>query len=257
MKLAFITTTNSLDIISSLGDIEFCLAPYAVKDEKYKEYFINAKKQGRHIIIDNGIAEDIIIPTKTYVQTAINMEVSEIIIPDKIGDYLRSKRMRELFLKQYYPMLKEKGIKIQGVVQGDNLAEYWLSFKELNEDKRIDVIGIPFRMNYASFSNVQTKEENCMLNRIMFIEGLGLRTNKEIHLLGCNTIIEILVMSQMNIARSMDSKLLARYGLNDLSIKPNDNGKPKKKLFVDMILTNKQINKTLQNIRRLKKWLIN
>jgi len=253
MKLAFISTINSLDKISILGDIDFCLAPY-LKYKRYKEYF---KKSKKYIIIDHGVAEDMRIPAKTYVNRAISIGANEIIVPDKIGDYRESMKLKEQFLSKFYSVLKKNNIKIMGVVQGKTIHEYMQYLLELEKDKRIDVIGVPFRMNYAKFNNT-TKDENHALNRLMFLFAT-MPISKPIHLLGSNLPYELVTVIEAHIhnVRSCDSKLMARYGLNNKIWKYSDRRKPKKKLYITDKLSDEQISCAITNIKKIQEVIQN
>lgn len=250
MKIAFISPICALNQISSLGDIEFCLAPYC-KDTKYKQYFIDAKKKGRYIIMDNGIAEDNLISNKELVELAIEMKADELVIPDKIGDYKRSYEQKISFLEEYYDILHKNNIKTQGVIQGKTFHEYLKAFLDLEEDKRVDVIGLPFRMNYCQF-NETTKDENHMWNRLMFLEYI--KSYKPMHLLGNNLPTELLCITNPQV-RSCDSKLMARYGLNKQIWDFDDKSKPKKRLYVNSKMTTKQIEIAVKNINMLRREL--
>jgi hypothetical protein len=262
MKIAHIAPTNALKQISSKGDIEFCLAPYAEKDKIYRQYFINARKKRRYVILDNGVAEDILISDDGLVNLAVKMGVNEIIVPDIISDYENTKNHREEFLFRFYKILKEHNIKIQSVVQGKNISEYWLCYNELLKDKRVDIIGIPFRINYARFHDAETNAVNHMLNRLVFIMGLPKKI-KPLHCLGSNLPQEIGILEQLKV-RSIDSKLMARYGLSEMMYTKYDIEKPKRKIYIDKPLTKKQIGYTIKNIQKLNiasrkrgiKWLI-
>lgn len=248
MKLAFIAPICALNEISSLGDIEFCLAPY-LKNNKYREYFNNASRKRRYIIIDNGIAEAVLIPSKELVNEAISIKAKEIIIPDVIGDYKASMRKNKRFLEEFYPILKKNKIKIQGVIQGNTIYQYIRNVLELEDDNRVDIIGIPFRMHYAKFNNT-TKEENHMWNRLMFLQCCQI--DKPIHLLGNNLSIELLWASKV---RSCDSKLMARYGMNNKVWNFDDLTKPKKKLYITSKMTTSNIKNSILNIEKLRKEL--
>ncbi len=250
MKLLFIAPICALNEISLLGDMDFVLAPYC-KDLKYKQYFIDAKKKGRYIIMDNGISESNLIPNKELVELTIEMKIDELIIPDVIGDYQKTKEMREEFLTEYYDLLNAHNIKLQSVIQGNTFHEYLQSIFDLEEDDRIDVIGIPFKINYCTF-NKMTKNENQMWNRLLFLDYLA--PTKPIHLLGNNLAAELCWAIHPNI-RSSDSKLMARYGLNKQFWKFDDSDKPKKKLYVHSKMTLKQIEIAIRNINMLKREL--
>jgi hypothetical protein len=246
MKIAHITTINALDKIES--EILFCLAPYC-KNESYKKFFKNSHK---FIILDNSVAEDELISDEELVNLAIELNVSEIIIPDVIGDYEKTKKKRDSFLNKYTAKLAANNIKIMSVVQGNNLNEYEKCLKEIHSDMRIDTIGIPFRIEFANFYN-KTKEENHMLNRLVFLNHMNFF--KSIHCLGCNLPSELKYLNYIKQVRSCDSKLMSRYGLNEKIFEFTDKEKPKQKLFLDKDLTDKQIKITIKNIEKLNEEL--
>jgi len=251
MKIAHITTTNSLKIISACGDIDFCLIPYAIKDAKYFNYFKEQSKNNRYIICDWTIAEnEDKIDMDKLIDYTIRIGGSEIIIPDVISDYQKTKQLKEEFLKKYYQKLKDAKIRIMSVIQGQTLDEFEKCLEEINNDNRIDVIGVPFRMNYNNVF-VNHKDLNHMINRVFFIAHSEFR--KPVHCLGCNLIQEFFILKDLNRIRSIDSKILARYGLNDKLFSFEDIEKPEKKLYIDDKLNIKQINMTLSNIIKLKK----
>ena len=249
MKLAYISPTNALKKVSSLGDIEFCLAPYCC-DPEYMEYFIEAKKKGRYVILDNGVAENELISNDKLVKLVIEMKVDELIIPDVIGDYEKTNKIRKEFLKKYYSILSENDIKIQSVIQGNTFGDYLGEILELEDDERVDVIGVPFRMNFCKF-NKTSDRENCMYNRIMFLKYIYF-SRKPIHLLGNNLPVELILISHPNI-RSCDSKLMARYGLSKKVWCWNDTDKPEKKLYINDKMSKQQIEITIENIKKLRK----
>jgi hypothetical protein len=253
MKIAFITTHNSMEEITPLGNIEFCLVPYLDILPKYKEYFYKKEKGKKFIICDDTIAEDGgRIKLDEFIEKVIGLNPSEVIIPDVIGNYEETKNKRELFLDKYFNMLLSKNIKIMAVVQGKNIEEYTKCLSEINSDSRINTIGIPFRMNYAKFFD-KSEEENHMLNRLLFINTMNFL--KPIHCLGVNLPQEIISLKYTNKVRSCDTKLMSRYGLNELVFDKDDTTKPKRKLYLDDDMTEKQINFTIQNIEKLKEIL--
>lgn len=261
MQIAHIAPYNALNQVSSLGDIEFCLAPYALTIPEYKQYFIKAKSKGRFIILDNGVAEDVLISDDKLVKLAIELKVDELVIPDVIGDYKKTKTKRIKFLDKYYQKLKDNNIKLMSVIQGKSIIEYQRNYAELLIDDRIATVGIPFRMMYANFALTKsTKEGQCYLNRVIFVGNYARGYYKPIHLLGCNLPIEMIVHSRMDLVRSMDSKLMMRYGMSKKMFTQDDFQKPKQKVYIDKAVTNDEIDIAVKNIEKLQKelgWLIN
>lgn len=249
LHLAFISTINSVNDISALGDFDYCLAPYIKKSAFYFNYFKWRIEKGFHVILDDTIAEDGgKLKFDELVTIAIRLNVTEIVIPDKIGNYEQTKQMRETFLDMFYPILKKNKIKILAVIQGQTLTEYLTSLEEIEDDNRIDTIGIPFRMNYAEYKGM-TKEENQMHNRVHFVRMFPM--SKPIHLLGCNLVEELELLKGINI-RSCDSKLMARYGKALKIYDINDKTKPSIKLNMEDDLDKKQIEYAIKNIEKIK-----
>jgi len=249
MKLCHISPSNALNKISILGNIEFCLTPYC-KDEKYLDYFIEEKKKGRFVIVDNGIAENKLIKLDKMIEYAFKIKASEFIIPDVIGDKKKSDNMRKDFLNKYYKIFKDKGIRLMGVIQGSTFEEYLKSFEEINNDKRIDVIGIPFRMKFYKFDSVN-KDILHSLNRLTFLHFIKNKVIKDIHCLGCNSIAELIELNKIKQVRSCDSKIICRYSMIFRSISPSDISKPVDRVDIEKGICKQGISFAKTQIKRL------
>lgn len=57
MKISHEVPLNILEVSRNFNQYDYCLPHLLDKYEKYKEYFLNAKKQGRYIIMDNSLHE--------------------------------------------------------------------------------------------------------------------------------------------------------------------------------------------------------
>ena len=257
MKIAHITTANALNEISILGDIEYCLAPLC-KILQYKNYFIEQIKNNRYVIMDDSIAENGgTLTTDEIINLAIEMNISELVIPDVIGDFEKTNVKRKELLDKYYVKLKYQNIKLMGVVQGNTFQEYFDMFKELENDGRIDTIGIPFRIKFYN-TDVKYKDFYHAIQRLSFLYIIKDISIKPIHCLGCNNVYEILQLNKTNI-RSMDSKILSCYGVNNLLLQETDETKPRDK-NLDILKDNldeQSIEKTIENINKLNQILKN
>ena len=250
MRFCYISTINSLNEISSLGDIEYALAPYILDSEEYCDYFRHQSQKDKIIIVDDKIAENGgELSFVNLIKAAVKVKATFLVIPDSIGNYKETKKKREEFLNKHYDTIRGYGIKLLGVAQGSTFQEYIDSLDELKDCFQVSLIGLPFRMRYADFKNL-TKEENCMMNRYLFIQSQ--KFNKPVHLLGCNLIKESLIYLNDKRIFSMDSKLITRYALSNQKINFKDKVKPKKKLYIEDKLTKKQIKLAIDNIIKFK-----
>lgn len=249
IKLAHIMPINNVEL-SSKGDIDFCLAPLC-NNEQYTKYFIRQSFNGRHVILDNLIAENKPIPTELMVKIAFEILPTEFIIPDSMHDRRKTNEMRNNFLDKYYIEFKNKGIKLMAVAQGDMFEEYLSCFNEINNDERIDTIGIPFRMKFNAKHSKIFKDIEQGINRIKFLDVIRDKVKKPVHCLGCNSVNELIKINRMSFIRSCDSKLICRYALDDKQVK-DENMKPDTKVIMEKALTETQIALTNYNILRIK-----
>jgi hypothetical protein len=151
------------------------------------------------------------------------------------------------FISKYGWLLKENDIKLHAVIQGKTFKEYTEMYELLINEPSIDVIGIPFRMN---FDSKKIDERERAKNRIYFLDKIE-KVNKEIHCLGSNNIKEIFELNKIPYVRSCDSKLIARYGKALEIINKEDEYKPEEKIEMDDELDSKQIRYAIKNIKLL------
>ena len=117
MKVCYITTINSLKEISGKSDYLFCLAPFVEKENTYAEFFRNESRKGKFIIVDDSIAENGgVLSSWELIQKAIEVKASEIVIPDVLGDYRKTRIKRNDFLKENYQDLKYRKIRTMSVI---------------------------------------------------------------------------------------------------------------------------------------------
>ena len=253
LKLAHIGTINTLEKLSVNGDLDFCLLPMC-KYSEYKQYFVNQLKQGRFVIGDNLVAEGETIPTDELVKIALELNITELIIPDIIGNKQKTDEMRKDFLDKYYNDCFQSEIRLMSVVQGSSLDEYMQCFNELNNDDKIHTIGLPFRMKFFKFKDMH-KDLLHAYNRLLFLNLIKDKVKKPIHCLGCNSIMELLAINKLGFVRSLDSKILARYSKNKEEIEYGHEKKPEVKLFITDKLDNSQIQYIKINLWKLDELL--
>ncbi len=251
MKIAIISTTKNLDI-SLDGDFMFCLARQAYEDSNYKKFFMNS---GKDIYLDNSVHEDEQLSLDDFVDLAIDMKVHSVFIPDTMRDKKQTLEKFYQFKHTYYKLLKEKGITMIGVVQGNTMKEIEDCFCEFNNSKEIDKIAIPFDLIPIHFTN--DKYLNNFYNRMHILQFLTstLSIDKKIHCLGMNTILEMKILMSYPHVESCDSKLITRLSLVGIEI-TKDNFpyliKPTRKLDMNEKLNKDQVELCKKNIKKVR-----
>tara|TARA_B100001778_G_scaffold199457_1_gene164652 strand:- start:1 stop:804 length:804 start_codon:yes stop_codon:yes gene_type:complete len=168
------------------NDYDYCLPHLLDKDEEYKQYFINAKKEGRYIIMDNSLHE----LGKAYDHKRLHhwihfLEPNEFIVPD-VWMECHSTAAQAKHWKQFnYP----KNTKITAVVQGKDKNDAYLCANLLNNlgyNKLCISYGATWYNDFYPHSNLDMGKA---LGRVRFVQGLlKLDRFKDIkfHLLGCS-----------------------------------------------------------------------
>jgi len=256
MKLCFISPINNLGDISDEGDILFCLARQAKEFPKYKDFFV---KNGKPILFDNSVHEDERISDDEFVELAIEMKVTELIIPDVMKEGEETLRISKQFLDKYHSELKQHNIKTVGVIQGKKMSEITKCFSYLNNDSRVDYLALPFDLIPYSF--VEERNLNQMMNRILILQTLssGYKIKKQIHCLGLNLLLEIKILDAFPMIRSCDSKILTRLALCNIKLDEENWQfaiKPTRKMDFYDELTLEQIKINKDNIKFLKEQLV-
>lgn len=216
MKLAHITPLNCIDIADKYNDMHLLLYHWALKSKRYVDFM---RKSKVYKMLDNSFYElRTEIDYDDLIRYASEMKVHEIIAPDVMYDYRKTKKL----IDEFAPKVP-KGIKIQGVVCGSDIEELESCFRWLNNNESIDVIGI--------------SKHGYMLKGVDFCESRKLLTrhilkdndyvHRPIHMLGINDVSDIGVGAAFNI-RSIDGKFLAKVVNNnnkiDLYTKLNRDG---------------------------------
>ena len=168
------------------NDYDYCLPHLLDIDEEYKQYFINAKKSGRYIIMDNSLHE----LGEAYKWDRLHywikeLKPNEFIVPD-VWMEGHATAAQAKYWKQYkYP----KGTKITAVIQGKDKNDAYLCANLLNNlgyDKLCVSYGATW---YNDFFPHLNPDMGKALGRVRFVQGLlNLDHFKDtkFHLLGCS-----------------------------------------------------------------------
>ena len=161
------------------NDYDYCLPHLLDQDEEYKQYFLNAKANGRYIIMDNSLHE----LGKAYDHDRLLHWISEIkpdefIVPDVWMKSSQTAAQAKYWLQFKYP----KKTKITAVVQGeDKKSALMCAF--LLRDLGYKKLNISYGATWYGDTDL-----NKALGRINFVNELLKDKNYKdikLHLLGC------------------------------------------------------------------------
>ena len=161
------------------NDYDYCLPHLLDQDEEYKQYFLNAKLNGRYIIMDNSLHElGEAYDHKRLLHWIQELEPDEFIVPDVWMKSSQTAAQAKYWLQFKYP----KKTKITAVVQGEDKHSARLCavlLKDLGYNK--------LNISYGATWYGNTALEKA-LGRINFVKSLlndKQFSNTKFHLLGC------------------------------------------------------------------------
>ena len=169
------------------NDYDYCLPHLLDIDEEYKQYFYNAKKSGRYIIMDNSLHE----LGEAYKWDRLHywieeLEPDEFIVPDVWMNYAQTHAQAKYWIKMKFP----ENTTLVAVVQGENEgAAYgcYRNLKELGYEKLAISYGASW---YNDLHPHPNKDLGKALGRLCFISRLyssgEIDKFDRIHLLGCS-----------------------------------------------------------------------
>lgn len=214
------------------NDYDYCLLHLVYEFPEYKEYYRNASKKGRKVLLDNSLFE--LGDSLTLSEVAAGVEALNptwVVVPDCLNDAEETMRRFEAWMQTYFYL----DVETIGVAQGSTVEELEECYRYMS--KYADKIAIPFGSTACKILGVEagcTGDLECRSRgRQLFIDRIvesGLwNTEKPHHLLGCNLASEFSYpkYKELNI-ESLDTSnpIVAaleglRYSPTGLDIKPS------------------------------------
>jgi len=194
------------------NDFDYCL-PNFLEYEQYAEYFKQARKDNRFIILDNGLFEGVHYSNSELLTFISKIQPSIFIVPDEWNDYsttLRNAKSWKLYEDAigYLP----DDVKLMAVCQGKDLHELMMCYQTLVDlgYKHIafNHSSIAYQEMYPTYSGKNPLKAQ-MYGRMEFIrklvaEGI-IRKDIYHHLLGASDWREFQVYKDWDFIKSCDT----------------------------------------------------
>lgn len=185
MDFYVISTLKNLNL-SQLGDRYFCLAHFFLKDETYRNYFLNIRKMfpSAWITLDNSAAERSLVTEDALISVMKDLQPNEVIAPDVLFNKDETIKNLDSFIAR----VASEGlnhIEVFGCPQGKDLEEYLACYKYMLKKKEVKTIGlskitVPYVM-YTAENDEKIKEARQEMLYLLYKRGL---VKKPLHLLG-------------------------------------------------------------------------
>jgi hypothetical protein len=203
MKVGIISPIPMLEL-SNKGAIQMCLA-HLCQNPSYKDFYQRHGKKGSHVILDNGAAEGMLIGPKELIELATEINATEVVLPDKLGDLDATLSLCD----QFFDEAPSWNGGLIGVLQGRNTTELLHCLTVYNAIEKVSAIGLPRHMND------QDKFARARFVEAHLDQGWSRFKVDQIHALGANSWLrEIKGLHDLGV-RSMDTCLPISLGLQD------------------------------------------
>ena len=142
MQNYVISTLKDLDLMSmGKGNRYFALANFYLTDEKYKNYFLQLRKQpGVFITLDCGSAEGETVTMQQYLDITQELQPDEVLALDVLCDTEATLKS----FKTFTDGMKEREINVNvfACPQGSNKKEYLECYEEFLNNDLVKTIGL-------------------------------------------------------------------------------------------------------------------
>jgi hypothetical protein len=218
MKISHEVPLNLLEISSKFNQYDYCLPHLLDKFEKYQNYFIQAKKQGRYIIMDNSLHElGEAYDTNRLLYWIETLKPDEFIVPDVWEEAEKSINNAVEWSKIKLP---KDTLKV-AVVQAKNIEEAttcYQSYRALGYRKIAFSYGASY---YSELVPHPTRAIATALGRVQVISTLYnndvISKHDRVHLLGCAVPQEFIYYKDMPFIETIDTSNPIMAGLEGIS----------------------------------------
>jgi hypothetical protein len=248
------------------NDYDYALPHLFDQDEEYLQYFMDAKANGRYIIMDNSLHE----LGEAYNHKRLRywvgvIEPDEFIVPDVWMRCAETAAQAKYWLQFKYP----KKTKLTAVIQGENKNQAYLCanlLANLGYSKLCVSYGATWYNDFFPHTNADMGKA---LGRVRFVQGLlNLKELKDIkfHLLGCSIPQEFGWYDNNPRIESIDTSnpVMAaldgiRYSSNGLNYKPKANMNDYfdidfKDVDYSNVVHNTTVFREINNIKKIDIW---
>ena len=219
IKVSHELPDNMLHMSKDINDYEYCL-PHLLdnRDGIYKDHFIQAKKDGRYIIMDNSLHE----LGEAYVEDRLlhwinELQPDEFIVPDVWQDQIKTL----VNAKRWSTIKLPKGVLKVAVVQAENYNEATECYSILKNHHGYNKIAFSYGADwYCDEFPHSNPLVGKMMGRILTISKLYknniINKSDRVHLLGCALPQEFSYYKDFKFVESIDTSNPIIHGLKGI-----------------------------------------
>jgi len=231
---------------------DYCLPHLLFKYEKYKNYFLNARQNGRFIIMDNGLFEEVTHTEEELLEAIELIKPDVFVSPDAWND-------RQTTWDNYMKW-KEKvdPSKLMVVIQAESSNDAIELYYDLVQDG-VKYIGFNhsgvFYQEFSTHPDIHVQKAFGRVEFISYLKTIGiLHPNVHHHLLGCNIAEEFMFYKNLfPEIKTLDTSNPIALAYEYKTYRGSSNSKPSTKIDELMELEDSEFeSRALKNINDFK-----
>lgn len=201
MRVAHIVPTALLPL-TKLNNYHLVLPHLLETDNTYYEFY---REVDGHIILDNGVAENVEFDTKALLDFGAHIAADEVVVPDVMGDCDRTIAEARRFADYAHTYPQFDYI---GVVQGKSYSDLTKCLAFFEQTEWISVIALPRVLCNTVHKDIRFNFAEAFKDRLM-------ARFKAVHCLGASSNIkEAILLSDCEAIRGIDTSMPAVMGLD-------------------------------------------
>ena len=183
--------------------------PHLFQEKRYRDFYRKRSKEGDYIILDNGAAEGLEFGNKHLYTIAEAIGVSEIVVPDTLGDANDTIGKGLAFGRH-----TRDGYRYMMVAQGTTITECMQTIDMIATDTKfmyVTAIGIPRLLNY--------EDRHARFKIATFIKQNDYDRSLEIHYLGADSHLnEVMLLGETGVGRGIDTSAPVYMAMEGLEL---------------------------------------
>lgn len=263
IDLAIGAPISMMHNLCPMGDIELCFTHLLkANNTEYKQYYLNAKSNGRFVILDNGIMEiGYSMNANDLLSVSSELRPDLVTPPEVLNDSHSTLKMTYEFVEDFNKSGLYPQTKILGVAHGANLKDWCSSFQELLQIPQIVRIGLPYDIPFDVYTSTEGNDNrlmNLVLRRIELCDWISKYHPKaQIHLFGLAHPSELSIQLKHSFIKSIDTSLPVMAAINNIKYKENEYGPYEKRVLeINLPYESNDVQLAIHNISIVKNcWL--
>ena len=230
IEIAIGAPISMMNDLCPKGGIELCFTHLLKENDFiYKKYYLDAKRNGRFVILDNGIMElGYSMNTDDLLSVSLELNPDLVTPPEILNDGMSTLKMTYDFIKIFEKSGLYPKTKILGVAHGATFKDWCITFDELCQIPQIARIGVPYDIPfdiYTSTENSNNRLKNLVTRRVELCNWIAEnRPTASIHLFGLAHPSELPIQANHSFVKSIDTSLPVMSAINEIKYEVSNFG---------------------------------